>query len=37
MAKKPKTGRKLEQRVADAYHAMGARKVEHNTERRQRD
>ncbi|MBN2258166.1 MAG: tetratricopeptide repeat protein [Anaerolineaceae bacterium] len=33
MAKKPtKTGKKLERRVADAYRAMGARKVEHDVE-----
>jgi hypothetical protein len=32
-----KTGKELERRVADAYRAMGARKVEHDAERRQRD
>ena len=31
-AKATKTGRELERRVADAYRAMGARKVEHDVE-----
>jgi hypothetical protein len=31
------TGRALERRVADAYRAMGARKVERDVERRQRN
>jgi hypothetical protein len=33
MARKPtKTGKELERQVADAYRAMGARKVEHDVE-----
>ena len=30
--KEAKTGKELEQRVAEAYRAMGARKVEHDVE-----